>query len=135
MGLGFLVHGLAKWNRGPSKFGLLLQQARVPFPFQTAWLVTSLEVLGGAALIGGFLVTLVSVPLIVSMLVAIVTVQGRFGFSSVNTIGLAPSGPLFGPPGYEINLLYIAGLAALAFSKPTALSVDRLFARRSSNPR
>ncbi len=134
MGVGFLVHGLAKWNRGPAKFGLLLQQARVPFPFQTAWLVTSLEVLGGAALIAGFLVMLVSVPLLVSMLVAIVTIQGRFGFSSVNTIGLAPSGPLFGPPGYEINLLYIAGLAALAFSEPTALSVDRLFARRSSNP-
>ena len=135
MGVGFLVHGLAKWNRGPAKFGLLLQQARVPFPFQTAWLVTSLEVLGGAALIAGFLVMLVSVPLLVSMLVAIVTIQGRFGFSSVNTIGLAPSGPLFGPPGYEINLLYIAGLAALAFSEPTALSVDRLFGRRSSNPR
>ena len=62
------------------------------------------------------------------MLVAILTVQGRFGFSSVNTIGLTPTGPSFGPPGYEINLLYIAGLVALAFSGPTALSVDRVLA-------
>jgi hypothetical protein len=36
------------------------------------------------------LVTLVSVPLIISMVVAIITVQGHYGFSSVNTIGLFP---------------------------------------------
>jgi putative oxidoreductase len=35
---------------------------------------------------------------------------------------------LFGPPGYEINLLYIAGLVALALSGPTALSIDRVLA-------
>lgn len=46
IGSGFLLHGLAKWNRGPAKFGLLLQHTGVPFPFQTAWLVTYLEVSG-----------------------------------------------------------------------------------------
>ncbi len=125
VGIGFLMHGLAKWGRGPAKFGLLLQQAGVPFPFHTAWMVTLLEVFGGTAMIIGFLVTLVSVPLVISMAVAVLTVQHRFGFSSVNTIGLTPSGPVFGPPGYEINLLYIAGLLALALSEPTAWSVDR----------
>jgi len=128
IGSGFLLHGLAKWNRGPAKFGLLLQYVGVPFPFQTAWAVTCLEVFGGAAVLAGLFVTIVSIPLITSMIVAIVTVQGRFGFSSVNTIGLTPSGPLFGPPGYEINLLYIAGLVALALSGPTALSIDRVLA-------
>ena len=54
-----------------------------------------------------------SIPLIVSMLVALFTVQLRLGFSSVNTIGLRPAGPVFGPPGDEINLLYIAALVAL----------------------
>jgi putative oxidoreductase len=129
IGIGFLAHGLAKWTRGPAKFGLLLQQAGVPFPFHTAWLVTLLEVFGGAALIVGFLVTLVSIPLALSMVGAIFTVQGRYGFSSVNTVGLTPSGPVFGPPGYEINLVYIAGLLALALSVPTALSIDHLFRR------
>lgn len=132
IGTGFLLHGLAKWNRGPAKFGLLLQQTGVPFPFQTAWLVTCLEVFGGTAVLVGFFVTVLSLPLIISMLVAIVTVQGRFGFSSINTIGLTPSGPVFGPPGYEINLLYIAGLVALALSGPTALSVDRVLAREKA---
>jgi putative oxidoreductase len=120
IGLGFLAHGLAKWNRGPAKFGLLLRHTGVPFPLQTAWLVTGLEVFGGAALIIGLLVTIVSIPLIVSMAVAILTVQGHYGFSSVNTIGLTASGPSFGPPGYEINLLYIVGLLALALSGPSA---------------
>ena len=78
MGAGFLAHGLAKWNRGPAKFALLLQHTGVPFPLQTAWLVTGLEVFGGAALILGLLVTLVSIPLIVSMIVAMVTVQGNY---------------------------------------------------------
>jgi putative oxidoreductase len=132
IGTGFLLHGLAKWNRGPAKFGLLLQHTGVPFPFQTAWLVTCLEVFGGTAVLVGLFVTILSIPLIISMLVAIFTVQGRLGFSSVNTIGLTPSGPVFGPPGYEINLLYIAGLVALAFSGPTALSVDRVLAREKA---
>ena len=92
-------------------------------------MVTLLEVFGGFAMIIGLLVTLVSVPLVISMAVAIFTVQIRYGFSSVNTIGLTPSGPVFGPPGYEINLLYIAGLLALALSEPTALSVDRMLRR------
>jgi putative oxidoreductase len=130
IGIGFIAHGLAKWTRGPEKFALLLQQVGVPFPLPIAWLSTLLEVFGGAALVVGALVTLVSVPLIISMVVAIITVQGRYGFSSVNTIGLAPSGPIFGPPGYEINLLYIAGLLALALSEPTALSVDSLVDHR-----
>jgi len=129
IGVGFLAHGLAKWNRGPAKFGALLQHTGVPFPLQTAWLVTGLEVLGGIALIVGLLVTVVSLPLIVSMVVAIFTVQGHYGFSSVNTIGLTASGPVFGPPGYEINLLYVAGLVALALSGPSALSVDQFLSR------
>ena len=131
MGTGFLAYGLAKWNRGPAKFAMLLEHTGVGFPLQTAWLVTGLEVFGGVALILGLLVTIVSIPLIVSMVVAIVTVQGHYGFSSVNTIGLTPSGPLFGPPGYEINLLYIAGLLALALSRPSALSIDRLLMREN----
>jgi hypothetical protein len=37
---------------------------------------------------------------------------------------------MFGPPGYEINLLYIAGLIALVLGDPGPLSVDRWLARR-----
>lgn len=124
IGYGFLAHGLAKWGRGPANFGKLLHQIGAPFPTETAWGVTLLEIFGGLALIAGVLVAIVSIPLILSMLVAIFTLQIRYGFSSVNTIGLTPSGPVFGPPGYEINLLYIAGLLALILAGPSAFSLD-----------
>jgi len=58
------------------------------------------------------------------MLVAMFTIHVHYGFSAVNTVGLTSAGPQFGPPGYEINLLYIAILVALAVSRPTALSLD-----------
>jgi putative oxidoreductase len=103
----------------------------------TAFVVTLLEIFGGLAILAGACVVLVSIPLVISMLAALLTVQWRYGFSSVNTIGLTESGPVFGPPGYEINLLYIAGLITLALSAPDWLSVDHWLARRkeSSSPR
>ncbi len=128
VGYGFMAHGVAKWSRGPDQFGKLLQQIGAPFPAATAWIVTLLEVFGGLAIFAGVLVTLASVPLIVSMLVAMFTVQLRYGFSSVNTIGLTATGPIFGPPGYEINLLYIASLIALALRGPGPLSAERWLA-------
>jgi putative oxidoreductase len=130
VGFGFLAHGWAKWSRGPAAFAKLLAQIGVPLPQVTAWVVTLTEILGGIALMLGALVAIVSLPLIVSMLVAMFTVQLRFGFSSVNTIGLTPEGPVFGPPGYEINLLYIGALVALATAGPSPWSVDAWRRRR-----
>lgn len=132
IGFGFTAHGWAKWSRGPANFGKLLQQIGAPFATATAWMVTLLEVVGGLAILAGVVVAMVSIPLIVSMLVAMFTVHVRYGFSAINTIGLTPSGPVFGPPGYEINLLYIAALLALILAGPSMLSIDRWFANRKS---
>src|SRR6185437_3561249 len=126
IGFGFLLHGLAKWNRGPAKFAALLQHIHTPYPLATAWMVTGLEIIGGAMFIVGLLAAVLSIPLAISMLVAMFTIHIHYGFSAVNTVGLTSAGPVFGPSGYEINLLYIAGLIALALSGPTALSVDGL---------
>jgi len=131
VGYGFLVHGAAKWGRGPENFGKLLHQIGVPFPTTAAWTVTTIELLGGLAILAGALVVVASVPLIVSMVVAMVTIHARYGFSAINTVGLTPAGPVFGPPGYEINLLYIGALVALALAGPGALSVDRWLAHRT----
>jgi putative oxidoreductase len=130
IGAGFFMHGLVKYQRGPEKFAKLLQFVGTPFPVPTAWLVTLLEIGGGLALIAGAFVALVTLPLIVAMVVASLTVNGRYGFSAVNTIGLTPKGPVFGPPGYEINLVYIAALIALALAGPTAVSIDEWRRRR-----
>ena len=131
VGFGFLAHGWAKWSRGPAGFAKLLAQIGVPLPQVTAWVVTLTEVLGGIALLLGALVAIVSLPLILSMLVAMFTVQLRFGFSSVNTIGHTPEGPVCGPPGYEINLLYIGALVALATAGASPWSVDAWRRRRA----
>jgi putative oxidoreductase len=124
VGFGFFAHGLAKWNRGPEKFAGLLALIGAPSPAVTAWVVTAIELLGGLAIMLGVLVLLASIPLLVSMVVAMLTIHMRYGFSAVNTIGLTPTGPVFGPPGYEVNLLYICALVALALAGPGALSID-----------
>jgi len=75
----------------------------------------------------------VSIPLIVIHLVAMFFVHSQYGFSSVNTIGLTEAGPQFGPPGFEVNLLYIAGLLAIVMGGGAgAWSIDRLLARGTS---
>jgi putative oxidoreductase len=130
LGVGFMVHGWAKWSRGPAAFAELLKQAHVPLPLANAWLVTLLEIFGGLAILVGAFVALVSVLLILSMLGAMLTVNINYGFSAVKTIGLTPEGPQFGPPGYEVNLLYIAGLLALILGGAGPLSIDALRSRR-----
>jgi putative oxidoreductase len=130
IGFGFMAHGWAKLSRGPSGFAKLLAQIGAPLPEATAWASTCAELLGGLAIFVGAFVEVVSIPLIVIMLVAIFTVHVRYGFSSINTIGLTADGPKFGPPGYEVNLLYIAGLISLILCGAGALSVDQLRSRK-----
>ena len=125
VGGGFLIHGMAKLGRGPEKFGRLLDVLGVPLPLANAWLVTLLEVFGGLAIVVGVAVAIVSVPLIATLVVAIATVHFRYGFSSVNTVGLTATGPVFGPPGYEVDLLYIACLLVLALLGPGPFALGR----------
>jgi putative oxidoreductase len=130
IGYGFIAHGWAKLSRGPAGFAKLLDQIGAPLPEATAWVSTLIEILGGLAILAGAFVAVVSLPLIVMMLVAMFTVHLRYGFSAINTIGLTADGPQFGPPGYEVNLLYIAGLLALILGGAGRFSIDRLLARR-----
>ena len=134
IGIGFMAHGWAKLSRGPAEFAKLLEQIHAPLPEVTAWVSVLIEVLGGLAILAGAFVAAVSVPLIVMMLVAMFTVHLRYGFSAINTIGLTADGPQFGPPGYEVNLLYIAGLVALILGGAGPCSIDRLLSRRKREP-
>ena len=88
-----------------------------------------IEVAGGFAIFIGAFVSIAAIPLILTMLVAMFTVQISYGFSSVKTIGLTANGPIFGPPGYEINLLYIAGLISIFFTGAGIFSIDSLITR------
>ena len=71
--------------------------------------------------------------LFVVVLVVLALQMALSGFGAINTIGLTADGPLFGPPGIEVNLLYITGLLRHpAGAGP--FSIDRLPARRKREP-
>lgn len=124
IGPGFMAHGWVKLSRGAGGFEKLLRAEGVPLPHPNAIVAPYVELVGGVAILIGAYVIIAAIPLLLTMLIAMIFVQGHYGFSSVNTIGLGPNGPVFGPPGYEINLLYIAGLMSLMTTGAGAISVD-----------
>jgi len=130
IGFGFMAHGWAKLSRGPVGFEKLLTQLNVPFPHLMSWVTPLVEVFGGVAIFLGIFVSITAIPLIVTMMVAMFGIHIHYGFSSIKTIGLTPQGPVFGPPGYEICLLYICGLLALLFSGSGKFSVDAILSKR-----
>ena len=62
----------------------------------------------------GAFVPIVSVPLIIILLVAMLTVHLSFGFSLITLKGMNGNVPQYGTPGDEVKLLYTAGLLTLA---------------------
>jgi len=125
-----MAHGYAKLSRGPEGFANILQTLGVPAPSLMAWMTALIEFFGGLAIIAGAFVPIVSIPLIIIMLVAMFTVHLPYGFSSITLRRMTATGPEFGTPGYEVNLLYIAGLLTLVLGGTGGFSVDRLLARR-----
>jgi putative oxidoreductase len=125
VGYGFLAHGLSKWQKGPAAFAGILQATGVPFPYLMAWVTIVTEIGAGIAFLIGAFVSLVSIPAIILLLVAIFTVHLPYGFSSIKLLSVSNGRAQFGPPGYECNLLYIACILALALSDPTPWSVDQ----------
>jgi putative oxidoreductase len=57
-----------------------------------------------------------------------------YGFSSIKLISVTAAGARFGPPGYEVNLLYLACLAALVLGGSGPFSLDRLFGEHDDTP-
>jgi putative oxidoreductase len=125
VGFGFAAHGYAKLSRGPEHFADILAVLGVPAPLPMAWVTSLIELIGGLLVMLGAGVVPLSLPLSAIMFTAMIGVHLRYGFSSVRLKGLTGSGAEFGPVGYELNLLYIAALAALAASRSSPLSVDR----------
>jgi putative oxidoreductase len=130
VGFGFMQHGYAKLARGPEDFIVVLHAIGVPAPFLAGWATILVELIGGALVFAGALVPLATVPMAVVQLVAIVTVQLPNGFSSIKLQSFDAAGAHFGQPGYETNLLYLAGLVALCFGGAGPFSVDGLLKRR-----
>ena len=124
VGYGFLQHGMAKWAKGPDTFAAILHAIGVPAPHLMAWLTIGTEIFGGIAILLGAFMWLVSVPTVILLVVAIVTVHLPYGFSSIKLVSVAAGRAQFGPPGYECDLLYIVCIVALVLSGPSPWSID-----------
>jgi putative oxidoreductase len=121
VGFIFAAHGWQKYN----EFTIAGTQASfaqlgVPAPEITAPLVTTLELVGGIALILGVLTRVFAALLTLDMLGALVLVH-------------APKGVFVSEGGYELVLVLAAASLAIALAGPGRISVDHaLFARRNS---
>jgi putative oxidoreductase len=89
----------------------------VPVPAVTSALVALVELLGGAALIAGFLTRWAAILNGIDMVVAIVLVHLKNGF--------------FSPGGVEFPLTLLAACLVLAVVGPGAGSVDGAMAKRT----
>src|SRR5437762_13531167 len=132
VGFGFLAHGLAKWSKGPEGFASILQSTGVPLPHLMACVTIATEIVAGIAFLIGAFVSLVGIPAIILLVVAIFSVHLPYGFSSIKLISVNNGRAQFGPPGYECDLLYIACIIALVLIGQTPWSLDQYRSLRSS---
>lgn len=102
-GGAFMAHGVTKFTGGIENTAGFFESVGIPAAGVMAPLVALIETLGGLALVVGAFVPLASIALILVMLAAMFTVHMSNGFFFTNQ-----------PPGVEVNLLFIAGLLALA---------------------
>jgi len=130
LGYGFFAHGYAKFARGPENFIGILHAMGLPFPDLLGWATIIVEIVGGILILLGAWVPLATLPMIVVLLVAVFTVHLPNGFSSIKLMSFDASGAHFGQPGYETDLLYVAGLLALCIAGAGPLSIDEWLNRR-----
>ncbi|AOB33317.1 DoxX family protein [Bordetella sp. H567] len=130
VGFGFMQHGWAKLARGPDDFIHILHAMGMPLATLAGWATIIVELLGGLLIMLGAFIPVATVPMAAVLIVAIVSVHLPNGFSSIKLQSFGPHGAHFGQPGYETDLLYLAGLAALCVGGAGFLSVDGWMRRK-----
>ncbi len=104
------IHSVAEW------FGSL----GIPFPVFNAYLSTGTEITGIILLPLGLATRFISIPMMISMLVAIFTVHISHGFEASNN-------------GFEIPLYYLLMLFALMVNGAGKFSLDHLVSKKYFN--
>jgi putative oxidoreductase len=130
VGLGFVEHGYAKLSRGAEEFIAILQAIGMPFADLLGWATIVVEIVGGLLILFGAFIPVAALPMIVVLLVAIFTVHLPNGFSSIKLMSYDAAGAHFGQPGYETDLLYMAGLLALCMGGAGPISLDGYLSAR-----
>ena len=113
----FIRHGAQKlFVFGFAGVSGAFTQMSVPVPGLTGPFVALLEFFGGLALLIGLLTRLIALGFVIDMLVAILLVQLKRGFS-----------------GYELEFLLLGSSLALCLAGAGGFSVDALLARRNAS--
>jgi putative oxidoreductase len=112
-----MEHGYAKLIHGPERLVAILHALGVPAPELMAWATIMVELLGGLTVLLGAFIPLVSVPMAGVLLTAMFTEHLQYGFSAIKLQAVTRAGAQFGPPGYEVALLYLACLAVPGFRR------------------
>lgn len=115
---GFLEPALNKWNN-IDNVAAWFESMGYPFPLLNVYLAATTELLGVGLLVLGLFTRYISIPLIVVMIVAIVTVHLPNGFSA-------------GDNGYEIPLYYMVFLFIFLTHGAGKISLDHLLFRKNS---
>jgi putative oxidoreductase len=130
VGYGFMEHGFAKLSRGPEAFAAILHTMGVPAPHLMAWLTILTELIGGFAVLLGAFLPLVALPMAAVLVVAMLTVHLPYGFSSIKLLSVMSGRAQFGPPGYELDLIYLACLAALLLGGSGPIAIDHYLRKK-----
>jgi putative oxidoreductase len=130
VGYGFMAHGFAKLSRGTEAFAAILHTIGVPAPHLMAWLTILTELIGGLAVLLGAFVPIVSLPMAAVLFVAMLTVHLPCGFSSIKLLSVTSGRAQFGPPGYELDLLYLACIAVLVLGGCGPMTIDHYFRKK-----
>ncbi|MDQ4059081.1 MAG: DoxX family protein [Actinomycetota bacterium] len=93
------AHGIDKIQGGPTDFGqFLYTELGLPAGVLLGWIVTFLELIGGAMLVVGLLSRVIALLLTIELIFAIVLVTGANGVIATEGVG------------FERDLAYISGL-------------------------
>ena len=132
VGYGFIAHGYAKLVRGPDNFAAVLQAIGVPQAHVMSWVTIIIELAGGAAVLLGAFVGFAILPMAAVLVTAMLTVHLPYGFSSIKLQAITAHGAQFGPPGYEVDLLYLACMVTLTLAGAGPFTVRGLTRKRTT---
>lgn len=108
VGAVFLAHGIQKFQGGVDNVAGFFSKVGIPMASMMAWVVTLVEIVGGAFLILGFSTQISAALLAFIMVVAVVMVKAGKGLIS----------------GYELDVALLAGAIAIMLQGAGKYSID-----------
>ncbi len=111
LGIVFIYHGVTKFQNMEATIGFF---ASIGLGAGMAWLVATIETLGGLAVLLGLSTQVAATFLALVMIGSIITVKGEMGFAN---------------GGYELDLVLLLISLALVFTGPGRYTVRKLINR------